>query len=162
MAELRAACESIGSTDVATYIQSGNVALTSALPAARLRDAIEKAVGTQLGVRAAVAVRSQAQMNRLVAANPFPDAEAGTVHVAFLTNKPTRRAIAALRAADAAPERLVVSGSQIYLHLPHGYGRAGLPALIEKLLPRATTVRNWRTVTALYDMLNRPRSAAGG
>lgn len=154
MAKLRATCESIGCTDVATYIQSGNVVLTSSLGATKLRMALEAAIADQLGVSPAVVVRKRADLTKVVAGNPFPKANTATVHVAFLTDGPDKETTSALKKLDSQPEELNVCGAEIYLHLPNGVGRAKLPVALGRLLPAGATIRNWRTVTTLRDMLS--------
>ena len=71
MADLRAAVESLGHTDVETYLQSGNVVFTpkgratpGSAPGSRRRCA--EAVGMDV----AVLTRTGAQMAKIVAANP--------------------------------------------------------------------------------------------
>ena len=42
----------------------------------------------------------------------------------------------------------------LYLHLPNGMGLANLPVKMERCLrPSPVTVRNWRTVTKLVELL---------
>ena len=49
-----------------------------------------------------------------------------------------------------APERLAVSGADVYLFCPGGYADTPLQnAFLERRLGRVATTRNWRTVTAL-------------
>src|SRR5256885_10298872 len=86
MAGLRATCESVGCTEVATYIQSGNVVLTSPLDPAKLRAALEAAITEQLGVAPVVVIRDHGQLAAVLAGNPFPDADPGHLHVAFLSD----------------------------------------------------------------------------
>jgi len=53
----------------------------------------------------------------------------------------------------AGPERLHVSGREIYLYCPNGYGRTRLSnTAIEKKLALAATTRNWKSVNALMQM----------
>ncbi len=154
MAALRETCTSIGCEDVATYIQSGNVVLRSSLRANVLRDRLASAIADQLGVRAVVMVRTHAQMARVLDALPFPGAQPGHVHVAFLSGPPDDAAIARAREISVPTEEVAVRGSELYLHLPNGLGRSRLPAVVlnPKRLGAAATVRNWRTVSRLVEM----------
>jgi uncharacterized protein (DUF1697 family) len=153
MASLRQTCESIGCTDVATYIQSGNVVLTSPLSASGLRVALEKAISEGLGVPAAVLLRTSAELSKVISGNPFPDADARSIHVAFLTGKLDRAAAAAVPGLEFPPDELALRGAHVYLHLPNGMGRSKLAVALERRLPVAMTLRNWRTVTKLGEML---------
>jgi uncharacterized protein (DUF1697 family) len=152
MAALRATCESIGCTDVASYIQSGNVVLTSSLDAQKLRVELESAVAEQIGVPAAVMVRTHAELADVVSGNPFPDAEPGHLHVAFLAEAPTGAQAEAITRLEHPPEELAVRGTEVYYRLPDGIGRAKLPELAGRRLKISATVRNWRTVLRLAEM----------
>src|SRR5262245_58118250 len=75
MQRLRALAEKLGCTGVATYIQSGNVVLKSALAEPRLESALEAALESAFGFAVPVIVRSLAEWKRYAAGSPFPDAE---------------------------------------------------------------------------------------
>jgi uncharacterized protein (DUF1697 family) len=48
----------------------------------------------------------------------------------------------------------IVVGREVYLHCPDGYGRTKLNnAYIEKKLGLPATTRNWKSVTALHDLV---------
>ncbi|HET7326807.1 MAG TPA: DUF1697 domain-containing protein [Nocardioidaceae bacterium] len=150
MADLRQAVESTGCTDVSTYIQSGNVVLTSARAEAALRAALEHAIADRLGVHPTVMVRSADEIAAVVAATPYPDAAEGTVHVAFLHEPPTPEPTTPRGGTEG--EELTVLGREIYLHLPGGIGRSKLMVEVGKRCKAPMTVRNWRTVTKLRAM----------
>lgn len=154
MPALRETCESIGCTDVVTYIQSGNVVLSSALAATKLATALETAIAEQLRVAPSVMVRTHTDLADVVANNPFPDADAATLHVAFLSGPLDGKTVEGLDNIAFPPEEFAVRGTQIYFHLPNGMGRAKLPAALlnGRRLPVAATARNWRTITKLLEM----------
>jgi uncharacterized protein (DUF1697 family) len=154
MAELRTTCESIGCTDVATYIQSGNVVLSSSLSAAALRTELEQAIAEQLAVTPSVMVRTHDQLAEVIAGNPFPTAGAGQIHVGFLSAPLEADVAAALANLSFPPEEVIVRGEELYLYLPNGMGRAKLPPLLlqPRRLRAAITVRNWRTISKLAEM----------
>src|SRR6266545_5932103 len=114
MAALRDTCESIGCTDVATYIQSGNVVLTSKLSAGKLRAALESAIAEQIGVSPVVVIRTRDQLAAVLEANPFPDADPNHLHVAFLSETPDRSQVAGLTELDHPPEEVAVRGTDAY------------------------------------------------
>ena len=93
MADLRDIMTSLGHTDVATYIQSGNVVFTTdEKDTATVAAAIEKAVEDRAGVRSAVLVLSRAQLARIARDNPYPDEpNPKLVHVVFLPAGRPRR-----------------------------------------------------------------------
>jgi len=53
----------------------------------------------------------------------------------------------------AKSEQFFISGREIYLHCPDGYGNTKFSNnAIEKKLSAQATTRNWRTVNALFEM----------
>jgi uncharacterized protein (DUF1697 family) len=134
MADLRAQFERAGATQVATYIQSGNVvfAHASRAPQSLL------AAATKLDV----VVRTARQMTALVERDPFAAEPPEHRHLLFLPSA-TKITVTAL-----APERYVQRGADVYVCLPTGVGRSKLAAALGKT---GGTMRNWRTVTTLTE-----------
>ena len=54
-----------------THLQSGNVVLTSSLPAERLARKLERELEAGLGLKIEVIVRTRAELARVVARNPL-------------------------------------------------------------------------------------------
>jgi uncharacterized protein (DUF1697 family) len=154
MAALREICESIGCTSVQTYVQSGNVVLESSLTAARIPDAIEQAIEAKAGFRPRVVVRRHADLVRVLDNNPYPDTEERFLHVGFMSDKPTKKALASVDGLDLEPEGFTVAGKEIYLNYVEGAGRSKKLAKVpfEKRLGVAMTARNLRTVAKLAEM----------
>jgi len=148
MAALREAIEGLGFGNVRTYIQSGNVVFTSTKkPSAA---AIEAAIEDAFGFDIAVMVRAAADLDRVLAANPFPDADPSKLHVGFLAS-----AVRDVRSLDHdryPPEEFSIAGAEVYFHLPNGMGRAKVPDYVGRAIGVAMTVRNWKTVTTLAAM----------
>lgn len=156
MADLRALVESLGHVDVSTYIQSGNVVFTgdrSVTP-----ESWQSAIAKQFGLNVTVVLRTASELDKIVNANPFSRVETSTLHVGFMTKKPSVALVAKLDAARFRPDELSVRGRELYLHLPNGMGRSKLPAYLDRQLKISTTVRNWNTVTKLLELAGvRPR-----
>jgi uncharacterized protein (DUF1697 family) len=151
MAELRAVVESLGCTDVETYLQSGNVVFRPPPgPISDLGAEISGALATEVGVAAAVQIRTGAEMEAVVAANPYHRADPTTVVVAFsaVPQRPPD-----LDLSEFAPEGLTVHGREVYFDLPYGQARSRLLRALARASPDdgATTSRNWRTVVAITD-----------
>jgi uncharacterized protein (DUF1697 family) len=141
MSGLRAAVESLGHTDVETYLQSGNVVFT---PKGRPDgDAVRAAIKDTAGLDTNVLIRTGKEMQAIVGANPYPVDDPTKVVVTFLASAADAKAVRALDVESFAPEELTVHGTEVYLHLPGGQGRSKLAA---------ATTRNWRTVEALAAM----------
>lgn len=162
MADLREVVSSLGHTDVATYIQSGNVVFTAA-DAPSLAADLERAIRDSLGVSPSVVVLTRDELAQVVRDNPYPDEpDPRAVHAVFLTAPPTPATADALANAlrrVAGPDsrdsaRLI--GRTIYLHTPDGFGRSKLAgSIVQSRKPALTgTARNWATVTKLLAMLD--------
>ena len=152
MAALRESFADLGFTDVATYVQSGNVVFTATGRPTTLESTIERRLTTELGMDIRVAVRSAADLHRLVAGNPFvPGADPKALHVMFLIDRPSAARLRDLP-EGSNHEEVQAGRHDLYLHLPNGMGRAKLPSAVGRAIGVPTTVRNWRTVTTLAEM----------
>ena len=152
MPALREIVESLGHTDVETYLQSGNVVFTRrgrAEPGPPLEAAIEKATGHHVPV----VTRTGDDLARVVEANPYAVTDPTKVVVGFLADAIE---LADLELGDLSgylPDELTVLGREVYVSVPNGQGRSKLmEALVKRRLRTTLTVRNWRTVTALAEM----------
>jgi uncharacterized protein (DUF1697 family) len=165
MADLREIMTSLGHTDVATYIQSGNVVFsTDQTDRGALAAAIEKAIAQRLDVAPRVVVLSAGDLAQVVQDNPHPDEpNPRMVHAVFLDAKPTPEMVAMVAeaqdkaAAKGGRDTATFIGRTLFLHTPDGYGRSELAVLLGRsrgpLSPRgAGTARNWATVTKLLEM----------
>jgi uncharacterized protein (DUF1697 family) len=162
MADLREIAASLGHTDVATYIQSGNLVFASKkTPEATLARQLEKAIADRLDVSPAVVVLSAAGLAEAIAANPFPDvANPRYLHAVFRQEDFTADGLAAVDAArkraggKIGQDEAVVVGRTLYLSTPDGYGRSELAVQLSRSSAQAAgTARNWATVTKLMAML---------
>jgi uncharacterized protein (DUF1697 family) len=155
MKALRAACEAEGFGRVATYIQSGNIVFESALPASAAKATLDALLRDELGLKSLAVVRTAAQLEAAIAANPFQDAAAERPS-RLLLGFPERRPAAGARDALAAhrgPERIELARDLLYIDYVGGAARSKLtPAFIERALGTPSTARNWSTVGRLAAM----------
>lgn len=152
MADLRELLTGLGYEDVQTYLQSGNVLLTSDRPAEKVQRELEQQIEAKLGVDPLVIVRTRDELADVIARDPFGDVadDPKRYQVTFLSAEPDPERVGKLDEFDIAPERFVVSGREIYAWHPDGLQRSRLaPALTDKRLGVTATARNWNTVTKL-------------
>lgn len=155
MKELVATLQADGFADVSTYIQSGNVVFKSpTCNAERIAAQIAAALTKSHGIDTHVHVVSAAQLNKAVAANPFPipENEGNKLHLNFLEQAPEAPDRDSLDALKNPSESWLLDDNIFYLHAPDGIGRSKIAARAEKLLGVAATARNWRTVLKLQAM----------
>jgi uncharacterized protein (DUF1697 family) len=163
MADLRRVAASLGHTEIATYIQSGNVVFTGPdASVISLADALEQEIARSLAVQPAVVVLSRAGLAGVIADNPFPqETNPRCLHAVFRREEMTPGAIAAIAAAqDAARakgsrDEAIVAGRTLFLRTPDGLGRSELAVQLARSGGQAAgTARNWATVTRLMAMLD--------
>jgi uncharacterized protein (DUF1697 family) len=155
MKELTANLSNLGLQDIKTYIQSGNVVFrTAAKDTAALAKKISSEIKRHRGIEPQVVVLSRSQLEKIIASNPFPEAERepNTLHVNFLSATPTNPNLAEMERVRGKRERFVLQRDAFYLHAPDGIGRSKLAARTEKLLGVSLTSRNWRTVCKIAEM----------
>jgi uncharacterized protein (DUF1697 family) len=151
MAELRALCGELGWTDVATYIQSGNVVFTAAgKPEAELEAAIAK----RFGMDVPVIVRTAAEWAAYPPANPFAKEPPNRVMLLVSKARPAEGAEGVIQARAMAGEQVRRVGDALWFHYPEGAGTSKLtPALIDRAVGSPATARNVNTVIKLREML---------
>ena len=162
MSDLRVLLERNACTDVRTYIQSGNVILSTPVtdPAALERQ-ITAAIAKRHGFAPRVLLLTRDELEQAVAANPFPQAAdtPTSVHLFFLAAAPKNPDLKSLEAFTVGGEAFALKGKVLYLHTPHGFGTSKLAERAMKLIGGEATARNWRTVTTLLQMMKEAGSS---
>jgi uncharacterized protein (DUF1697 family) len=148
----------MGYEDARTYVQSGNIVFrTRSKASSKLATDIEANVAQETGLRnIPVVVRSQTDLQKIATGNPFPTEgiKPTLLHVMFLADSPTRKAIQALDPDRSPPNEFAVKGREIYLWLPKGWARSKLTIdYFEKTLGTRATARNWNTVIKVLDLM---------
>jgi len=152
---LREALEEAGYEDVATYVQSGNVVLSSSDSATKVARAVERLVEKEFGLKIPVVVRTRAQLAKVVERDPLAKVakDPKRYQVSFLEKKPSAELVRKLEEAAAPTERVVAEGREIYAWHPEGVARSKLWAMLAgKGLGVTATARNWTTVTKLLEL----------
>jgi len=155
MDDLRSCCESLGLGNVRTYIQSGNVAFEhGGTDAEALAETIADGLLDAFDYDVAVVVRTHAELEAVVAAQPFDDAPDGESrrYVTFLAERPGDEEVAALEAKENEAETFEVRGREVYSELRPDLLERGRFTDAGKVLGVAATRRNWDVVTAVLDL----------
>jgi uncharacterized protein (DUF1697 family) len=143
MTDLARLCTRQGFDCVKTYIASGNVVFTSTLGEAAVREAVERALATHMGKPIPVLVRTAAELEAVVAANPFPGVAGNRLLVFFMPDPPPKNALDGVVSPDG--EELAVRGRELFVHYPNGMGRSKLKVPLWNV----GTSRNLNTVVKL-------------
>jgi uncharacterized protein (DUF1697 family) len=155
MPELREALEEAGFEGVRTYVQSGNVVLSSKSTPAETARRVERLIRDRFGLEIAVVVRTRAELARVVKKNPLGKVarDPKRHQVSFLAERLDGETKQKLAATALEQERVVFDGREIYAWHPAGVARSKLwAALAGKQLGVDATARNWTTVTKLLEL----------
>ncbi len=157
MADLREVCEELRWVRIATYIQSGNVVFAAKGRASALEAALEAAIEERFGFGVPVIVRPAAWWLREAAGSPFVDAEnarANLLHLGVAKGKPASGAAKALAPYCTRGERVVIRGDAIWIDYRDGVARSKLlPAVVDRAVGSVVTMRNWKSVGAIAQLL---------
>jgi len=150
-ADIVAAAERAGFTDVATHINTGNVRVTTRMRSrAKVEAALEKEFEADRGFAVPTIVFSPAEICTI--ADDADDlAAAGRHYVSLLKQPPTAEGTRTIEAAGGDGERAVVRDRAVHLLLGENYHEATLQnAAVEKALGVATN-RNITVIRALAE-----------
>jgi len=154
MPELRDALRVDGFRDVKTYVQSGNVVLSSRASPDRVANRVNVVIKKRFGIDIVVIVRSRADLAEVVRRNPLAKIATNPSRylVTFLSDE-LPRGFADNLAKVARQEPFEIIGREVYSWHPDGIGRTPLlERLASKSLGIAASSRNWTTVTTLLGM----------
>jgi uncharacterized protein (DUF1697 family) len=152
MPELRGLLTSAGFEDVRTYVQSGNVVLSSDAPPEQLTRECRQRIAAVFGLDVDVVVRTRDELADVVRRNPLGEVaiDPKRYQVSFLSAELAAGALRELAALAVAPEQFVAIGRELYAWHPDGIGRSRLwNRLAGRGLGVTATARNWTTVTKL-------------
>ena len=155
MPELRELLARAGFEDAHTYLQSGNVVLSSDLTEKGLARKIKRVLADGLGLELEVVVRTRHELAKVVRLNPLGDMATNPkrYQVSFLSATPEPDVVEQLAELAGPTERFVAIGRELYAWHPAGVARSRLWArLAGKQLGVVATARNWTTVTSLLEL----------
>ena len=159
MADLRDLFASAGCAAVRTCFQSGNAVFEATHDLAEaVPEIVTVAIRRRFGYESAVVLRSGEELRQVATSNPFDTSgDPRFLHVAFLKDTPSAEAISRLDPERSPPDEFVVRGRNVYLRYPNGVARSKLTTeYLAAQLQTVSTMRNWRTVLRLLEMVDTP------
>jgi uncharacterized protein (DUF1697 family) len=148
MADLKAIADKLGLKQARTYIASGNLLFVSGKKEEPLRRALEKEMKAHMGREVRVMLRTAAEMDAVVRANPFTD-QAGNQVQAFFMNQPPPDDLLATIRNKADDERVASGQREVFV----AYGERGIGKSRLKIpAADAGTARNMNTVAKLAEL----------
>ena len=157
MEALKNMLENMGFTGVETYIQSGNVFVTSeeengSAVGFKIKQEIYKVFGHDVPV----IVVTKNDLELCFTNNPFlkdKEMDIKRLYVAFISKELSSLAINELKISQFKPDEAVIDGNRIFIKYDIGAGKTRLDQkYIEKKLNVVATMRNWNSVTKLLEM----------
>lgn len=146
MSDLKAICEDAGFAHAQTYIASGNVVFESKASEAKVKTAVEKRLQAYAGRPVGVVVRTAAEMEAVLKANPFPKAPQNKVIAIFLDKAPPAAALD--HAVGVKDEKMHLGKREIFVHFESGIG----PSKLRIPAAKAGTMRNMNTIAKLVEL----------
>jgi uncharacterized protein (DUF1697 family) len=154
---LKSIFESLGFTNISTYLQSGNVTFSHlSADTPMLERNIREKIFTAAGLKVPVVVRTRHQLKDVITRNPFYQRETCLEHlcVTFLSGHPAVKLEDAAGQINYTPDEFVHLDREVYLFCPSGYGKTKLSnQFIEKKLQVTATTRNWKTINKLVEIM---------
>jgi len=159
MDALQKMLENMGFTNVKTYIQTGNVFVTSEeeSPAAvgfKIKQEIFKTFGHDVPV----VVINKEDLIACQENNPFlkeNNVDTKKLYVAFVSIELHKDRIHDLKMSQVKPDEVHIDSNKIFIKYAVSAGKTRLDQkYIEKKLNLTATIRNWNTVTHLLKMYN--------
>ena len=159
MDALKTMLETMGFQNVQTYIQSGNVFVTTEEEnAAKVGFLITQEIFKTFGYDVPVIVVAKEDLQSCLKNNPFlkeVNADTKKLYAAFLSKELTSHALNDLKISQFKPDEASIDTSRIYIKYAVGAGKTRLDQrYIEKKLNVFATIRNWNTVSKLLDMFD--------
>ena len=155
MAGVKAAAEGLGYTDVWTYLNTGNVVLSTDRDAATVERELAAALQEAYGASIDVAVRSAEELRTVLAGNPYPKESASKATVAFLTGRPHPDAADRVAAAATPAEPFTFAGREVWVCYGDGQAKSKLAAGFSRIVGVSSTVRTLGTVSKIVAKLDR-------
>jgi uncharacterized protein (DUF1697 family) len=147
------ACEAAGSSDVETYINSGNVRVTTPMRSvAKVEAVLEKAFEEEAGFEVPTVALTQKELRDIAAdAVELGEGHDGRYYVSLLKTAPSAAEARRLDGAGQEGERAIVRGRGAHLILGDAYHMATLTnAVVEKHLGVSTN-RNLNVIRTLAE-----------
>jgi uncharacterized protein (DUF1697 family) len=156
MAEVRKLFESLGLTEVVTYIQTGNVVFsTRETDRDRLARQLEEQLASAIGKQVKVFVLEPAELAAAAAHNPFDPERRDheqLCHLMFLSAAPDAERRQALMARQGDEYRFHVHDKVLYYVYDREHAGNRRTIDFEKVLGVSGTARTWKVVAKLIEL----------
>lgn len=154
MSHLSEILRGAGFSSVKTYIQSGNILLSTELSDCDTRALIHRTILNQIGADLSVILKDQAQLQTAVQENPFLDShDSSRIHLVFTNDRICPDKLVPLLHMDLDGEELRAGSGCLYMYLPRDAKKKRLNTnYLEKQLGITATMRKLSVISHLCGM----------
>jgi len=155
MADLRALLERSGFQNVKTYIQSGNVVLSTSEKKEVVSKIISEAILKQYGWEVPVLVKTALENKSIFANCPFLQEKKEKSYFILLDKNPSSEFVLETEKLSSSKEEFIITNPCVYIYYSLGAGKAKLGInFFERKLKVKATARNFRTMKKLLELTN--------
>lgn len=159
MEALKKALESVGFLNVQTYIQSGNVFVTTEEESpTKVGFLIKQEISRSFGFDVPVIVIGKEDLQACLDRNQFlneADVDLKKLYVSFISSELPENMITQLNINFIKPDELQLDGRRIYIKYDTSPAKTRLDNnWIEKKMNVTSTIRNWNTTNKLLELFN--------
>jgi uncharacterized protein (DUF1697 family) len=164
MTDLVALFDQIGFKNSETFIQSGNVIFNDPgdRSVKKITTLIEEAINEKLALDIPAIVRSIPEMKDIISGNPFLSEigfDPSKMAVMFLHDEPGIAALSKMKEVDYPPDKFRISGKEIFIWCPNGFGRTKLYTnFFENRMKVTGTARNWNTINTILEIAEKKKN----
>jgi len=152
MADLKALFETIGFTEIQTYIQSGNVVFSSEKED-DLADKITAAIESKYSFNVPILIKKASEMAQILSKCPFSAEKMEKSYFILLQENPSVENLEEATALSSPDEEFHIIDDCVYIYYSKGAGKAKLGInFFEKELKVNATARNYRTMAKLLEL----------
>ncbi len=153
MADLRLLLEKYGLENVQTYIQSGNVILSSLENKEVVSEIISEAILKKYGWEVPVLVLTSTEIKSVFNNCPFSQEKKEKSYFILLDKTPSSELVLETEKLSSSKEEFIISNMCVYIHYNLGAGNAkyGINFFERKLKVNATA-RNFRTIKKVLEL----------
>jgi Uncharacterized protein conserved in bacteria len=160
MAELRSILEKNGFTDVKTYIQSGNVILSSAKSKEAVEKSVESLIKKHLGGDIPCVAKTLKEMKTILKKNPFSEDQQAHTCFTFFKQSPVKAKVNEFMKTDFAPDEVKIIGDVLYIRFNTKQSDSKFNNnLFEKRLNIQATSRNYNTTSKMLELVRESQSS---
>jgi len=153
MAELRAALAAAGLLSVRTYIQSGNVILSTTHKQSAVEALVHRVIATEFGGDIPVMARTPAYLRKVLADNPFADQDPARQYITVFDSAPAPEKVQAFEAQSSEPDYITLAGDVAYTLCATKYSDLKINNnVLERRLQRRATTRIRNTIAKLLEL----------